>query len=92
MASYADADHFLVHQSRDLIPRANGPENILFTLAERTFYIDDGYSITLTEAPKDRGGRLCTNFALTTPLLPCGLVTLPHMTLILVPCRSRAAR
>lgn len=57
-----------------------------------TIYIEDGYSITLTEAPNERGGRLWANLALTTPLLPCGRVTLPQMTLILVPCRSRAAR
>lgn len=34
---------------------------------------------TLTLAPIARGGRLCRNFALTTPLLPWGRVTLPQM-------------
>ena len=37
-------------------------------------YIDDGYSITLTEAPNDLGGRLRRNCALTTPELPNNLV------------------
>jgi hypothetical protein len=38
--------------------------------------IDDGYNITLTEAPNDRGGRLCRNFALTTPELPAVVISL----------------
>ena len=54
-------------------------------------HIELGYSITLTLAPKDFGGRLWLNFARTTPELPCGLVTLPQITLILLPCRSLAA-
>ena len=37
-------------------------------------YIDDGYNITLTEAPNDFGGRLRRNCALTTPELPNSLV------------------
>lgn len=48
-------------------------------------YIEEGYSMTRTEAPKDLGGRLLRNLARTTPLLPCGLVTLPQMTRILEP-------
>lgn len=51
-------------------------------------HIELGYSITRTLAPKDLGGRLWLNFALTTPELPCGLVTFPQITLILLPCRS----
>lgn len=51
----------------------------------------EGYNMILTEAPNDRGGRLWANLALTTPLLPCGRVTFPQMTLIFVPCLSRAA-
>lgn len=38
-----------------------------------------------TEAPKDRAGRGVVNLARTTPELPCGRVTLPQMTRILVP-------
>ena len=33
-------------------------------------YMEEGYSITRTEAPKERGGRLCLNCARTTPELP----------------------
>jgi hypothetical protein len=33
-------------------------------------YIEEGYNITLTDAPNDLGGRLCLNCALTTPELP----------------------
>ena len=39
---------------------------------------------TRTVAPKHLGGRLCLNLALTTPLLPCGLVTFPQITRILL--------
>lgn len=38
-----------------------------------------GYMKTRTRAPIDFGGRLDLNLALTTPLLPWGLVTLPQM-------------
>ena len=55
-------------------------------------YMALGYSITLTLAPKVFGGKLCLNFARTTPELPCALVTLPHMTLIFDPWRSFEAR
>lgn len=73
-------------------------------------YIEDGYSITLTDAPKDLGGRLRLNCARTTPELPggdklafdveslaklnipCGLVTLPQITLIFDPRTSLCAR
>lgn len=74
--------------------------------------MDDGYNITLTEAPNDLGGRLRLNCARTTPELPvptrlsmpdlvdlrihldvpCGLVILPHITLILDPRTSLCAR
>jgi hypothetical protein len=33
-------------------------------------YIEDGYNITRTDAPKDLGGRLRLNCARTTPELP----------------------
>lgn len=33
-------------------------------------HIEDGYNMTLTVAPKDFGGRLWRNWALTTPELP----------------------
>jgi hypothetical protein len=36
----------------------------------RPSYIEDGYSITRTDAPKDLGGRLRLNCARTTPELP----------------------
>ncbi len=39
-------------------------------------YIEDGYNITLTDAPKDLGGRLRLNCARTTPELPGGSVSL----------------
>ena len=35
-----------------------------------TAHIEDGYNITLTDAPKDLGGRLCRNCARTTPEFP----------------------
>jgi hypothetical protein len=35
-------------------------------------YIDEGYSITRTEAPKDFVGRGEVNLARTTPELPVG--------------------
>lgn len=39
--------------------------------AVRAFtHIDEGYSMILTEAPNDFGGRLFRNCALTTPELP----------------------
>ena len=55
-------------------------------------HIDDGYSITLTLAPKLFGGRLCLKLARTSPELPCGLVTLPQMTRIFDPWRAFDAR
>lgn len=39
-------------------------------------YIEDGYNITLTDAPKDLGGRLRLNCARTTPELPRESVSL----------------
>lgn len=54
-------------------------------------YIEDGYNMTLTDAPNDRGGRLLVNLARTTPLLPCGLVTLPQIHLIFELSLSLAA-
>ena len=48
--------------------------------------------MTRTEAPKDLGGRLDLNLARTTPLLPCGRVTLPQMTRILEPWMALWAR
>ena len=33
-------------------------------------YIEDGYNMILTEAPKDLGGRLFLNLARTMPELP----------------------
>ena len=45
-----------------------------------------------TDAPKDRAGRGLVNLARTTPELPCGLVTLPQITLMLVPRFSFCAR
>lgn len=42
-------------------------------------HIDEGYSMTRTEAPKERGGRLCLNCARTHPEFPrtnrCQMVT-----------------
>lgn len=35
-----------------------------------TRYIEEGYNITLTDAPNVLGGRLLLNCALTTPALP----------------------
>jgi hypothetical protein len=40
------------------------------TNSKPSSYIEDGYSITLTDAPKDLGGRLFLNCARTTPELP----------------------
>ena len=48
-------------------------------------YMEEGYSMMRTEAPKDLAGRGVVNLARTTPELPCGRVTLPQMTRILVP-------
>jgi len=39
-------------------------------LPNRPFYIEDGYNIILTDAPKDFGGRLRLNCARTTPEFP----------------------
>ena len=39
------------------------------------YYIDEGYSITLTDAPNDFGGKLCRNCALTTPELPKNVIS-----------------
>ena len=39
----------------------------------------------------EHGGRFLRNFARTTPLLPCGLQTLPQMTRNLVLLISRFA-
>ena len=67
--------------------------SVLLSVAQpQTSQIELGYSITLTLAPKVFGGRLCLNFARTTPEFPCGLVTFPHITLIFDPCRSFEAR
>jgi hypothetical protein len=46
------------------------------TNSEPSSYIEDGYNITLTDAPKDLGGRLRLNCARTTPELPEGSVSL----------------
>ena len=37
--------------------------------------------MTLKVAPMALGGKLFANLAMTTPLLPCDLATLPHMHL-----------
>ena len=39
---------------------------------------------TLTDPPIALAGKLCLNFALTAPVLPCGRVILPQITLILL--------
>jgi len=51
-------------------------------------YIEDGYNITLTDAPKDLGGRLRLNCARTTPELPEKTVSLNSLSLVsgLIPC------
>ncbi len=41
--------------------------------------------MTRTEAPNDLAGSGAVNLARTTPELPCGRVTLPQITRILVP-------
>jgi len=38
-------------------------------------YIEDGYNMILTEAPKDLGGRLFLNLARTMPELPCRFIS-----------------
>ena len=50
--------------------------------------------MTLIRLPIAFGGRLDENFALTAPLLPCGLVILPQITLILdlFSCPGQAVR
>ena len=40
-----------------------------------------GYINTLTLPPMDFGGNFFLNVSLTTPLLPCGLVSFPQMHL-----------
>ena len=40
------------------------------TNSKPSSYIEDGYNITRTDAPKDLGGRLRLNCARTTPELP----------------------
>lgn len=48
----------------------------------------EGYNIILTLAPKVLAGKFLMNLALTKPLLPWVLATLPQMTLILEPLIS----
>lgn len=50
-------------------------------------YIEDGYNIILTAAPKDLGGRLFLNLARTIPLLPINSVSIPVPLLFLVAYR-----
>lgn len=52
----------------------------------------DGYNMILTEAPKVLAGKFFLKLALTTPLEPWVLVTLPQITLILEPLISLDAR
>jgi hypothetical protein len=54
------------------------------TNSEPSPYIEDGYNITLTDAPKDLGGRLRLNCARTTPELPWKKVSLTSP--IISPC------
>lgn len=61
------------------------PFSVLRPLSREANHIDDGYSITLTLAPKLFGGRLCRKLARTRPELPCGRVTFPQMTRIFDP-------
>ena len=48
----------------------------------------EGYNITLNDDPIDSLGKFDVNFALTRPLLPWLLVTLPHITRNLDPAFS----
>lgn len=52
----------------------------------------DGYNMILTEAPKVFGGKFFLKLALTNPLDPWVLATLPQITLILEPLTSFCAR
>jgi hypothetical protein len=52
--------------TRPLPPSSHTPSS----RPQRIAYIDDGYNMTLTDAPKLLGGRLDLNFARTTPELP----------------------
>lgn len=63
-----------------------------FFTSGKSNHIELGYKKILTLAPKLLGGRLWTKRARTTPEFPCGRVTLPQMTRILLPCRSLLAR
>ena len=44
-----------------------------------------GYNWTLRVEPMALAGRFGENLAITTPLLPCPLLTLPQMVLNLLP-------
>lgn len=61
--------HLPLPHCRDRILPDHQPPQCLQT-PNHPSYIEDGYSITLTDAPKDFGGRLRLNCARTTPELP----------------------
>jgi hypothetical protein len=54
------------------------------TNSKPSSYIEDGYSITLTDAPKDLGGRLFLNCARTTPELPEKKVRITNFQIVLL--------
>lgn len=47
--------------------------------AKTSAYMEDGYNITLTDAPNDLGGRLRLNCARTTPEFPGSEISLPPL-------------
>ena len=49
-----------------------------YQLQTNLAYIEEGYNMTLTDAPNDLGGRLCLNCALTTPELPIEVSIQPY--------------
>lgn len=71
--------HFVCYQQGSaliLLPHSSEPKAVFISTVHRKptpvkpSYIEDGYSIILTDAPKDLGGRLRRNCARTTPELP----------------------
>lgn len=65
--------HTVVPWQSPAIPAEHPPIKPVIRLPSPTGkhnYIEEGYNITRTEAPKDLGGRFRRNCALTTPELP----------------------
>jgi hypothetical protein len=68
----------------DRIPAYYNNHRPCYQLRSESIYIEDGYNMTLTDAPNDFGGRLRLNCARTTPELPVSIVS-PLFSLVQLP-------